>query len=245
MWIEKCVRVLDTWPMSSLATHGLKLITSLLTERNKKLETTRPGTAPAPPATETGQAQSFPDNIGPAALAHQSSNPPQTSATLELNPILSQEPWGPMADIDLVGFEDLVDTLPMEAGLDNNLFFENRAFRTRSLTFSQADGSRWTFASNTIRPTLKMFESVHHGDSGKTNNDRNEDDHVTMSICSIWGVPLHPPLRKFGRRVAVRKRCIGNVLLEKLAKRPPVSLTLQSNNRSFGTKPLTKAQCSR
>jgi hypothetical protein len=119
-WIERAIKTLEKWPTSSVANHGIRLLTSLLQEYNKKFEMTRSNPAaatalPSPP---------IPEDMAPASIA-QSAETAQNSALMADMTMLS-EPWTTMpGDFDMVGFEDLMDTLPLEANLDNNMFFEN------------------------------------------------------------------------------------------------------------------------
>ncbi|KAF2709681.1 MFS general substrate transporter [Pleomassaria siparia CBS 279.74] len=123
MWIEKTIRTLEQWPSSSVASHGVRLLISLLQEHNRKTEMLRPN-APHAPSAPVGPSMPFPSNISPSALADNAAASAEAEA--EASSIAS-EGWGAF-DVDMYdfeGFEDLMETLPLEAGLDNNMFFDS------------------------------------------------------------------------------------------------------------------------
>ncbi|KAJ4293268.1 hypothetical protein N0V90_008550 [Kalmusia sp. IMI 367209] len=121
-WIEKAIKILEQWPTSSVAAHGIRLLTTLLQEHAKKSDTTRLDLRAKNP--------DFPPNIAPQALADAASTagtpaPPRSSPTPEEAP-LGDEVWSNTEfDIDMTGFEELMDTLPLQNGFDNNVFFES------------------------------------------------------------------------------------------------------------------------
>ncbi|KAF2271033.1 hypothetical protein CC78DRAFT_506514 [Lojkania enalia] len=120
IWIDKAIKTLQNCPSSSLAIHGVRLINSLLIERLKKLENAQP-TRPL-----SGTTQPFPTDIGPATLLGQASEIDQVQATSIACPLTANDAWAPPSlDIDMVGFEDLKDNLPLEVGFDNNVFLES------------------------------------------------------------------------------------------------------------------------
>jgi len=114
--VEKTITILKQWPTSSVAAHGIRLLTSLLHEHSKKLD----GSKPDPQAEKI----SFPHNIAPQAIADEA---PAISIDGTAQPAVSEnEPWANAdLDVDMLAFEDLLDGLPMNAGLDNDSFFES------------------------------------------------------------------------------------------------------------------------
>ena len=109
------MKILEQWPTSSVAAHGIRLLTSMLQECTKKFDVPRPESRTQDPA--------FPNNIAPQALADAASEITTTEASSTEN-TLASEPWpNPDFDVDMLGFEDLMDGLPMQAGIDNNVFF--------------------------------------------------------------------------------------------------------------------------
>ncbi|KAF2476189.1 uncharacterized protein BDR25DRAFT_309625 [Lindgomyces ingoldianus] len=118
--VEKAIQLLQRWlPTSSLAAHGIRLLTSLLNERNKRIEASRPNL----PSSAT--IDTFPNNISPAAIAHAASESSPANAIIS-DPEAPADPWVPATqDLDMVDFEEFMDTFPLEAGLDNNMFLEN------------------------------------------------------------------------------------------------------------------------
>ncbi|KAF2741251.1 hypothetical protein EJ04DRAFT_557985 [Polyplosphaeria fusca] len=128
MWIEKAISKLQTWPLSSLATHGVRLISSLIAERTKKISSQQ---SVVPPVSSVA-APSFHSNPTPTSLPAQALQ----GLTPVTDPTIVGEGWVPsQTDVDLMGFEDLMDTLPMEAGLDNNMFFESMLSLANSQLF--------------------------------------------------------------------------------------------------------------
>jgi hypothetical protein len=128
-WIEKAIKILEQWPTSSVANHGHRLLTSLLQEYYKKMDPSRcPNTAPST------AIPAFPENIAPQSLARAASDAvepeqqqqqPQLQANNENLGSLEGWPLPGFTDfVDVDGFGDLMDTLPVEAGLDNSLFME-------------------------------------------------------------------------------------------------------------------------
>jgi hypothetical protein len=127
MWVEKTIKTLEQWPSSSVASHGVRLLISLLQEHNRKNEALRPN---APLAVPT---MPFPSNISPASLADTAAD--QAEALAEMP--IPNERWGAL-DVDMYdfeGFEDLMETLPLEAGLDNNMYFDSMLSLANSQLF--------------------------------------------------------------------------------------------------------------
>jgi hypothetical protein len=109
VWIEKAAKVLEQWPTSSVAAHGIHLLTSILQEYAKKLDASKPET--------TAEDVAPPQNIAPQAPAVEGSEAP-----------IGNEAWAnPDFDVDMLGFDDLLDI-----GLDNDAFFESMLSLTNS-----------------------------------------------------------------------------------------------------------------
>lgn len=122
-WIERAIALLQRWSYSYLASHGIRLLTSLLNERVKRIEATRAGAHPLPSAT----VDAFPKNISPAALAHASADAIQTddqTTTAGQVPPNSDGWYTGTTEFDLQDFGRFMDTFPVEAGLDNTGWFE-------------------------------------------------------------------------------------------------------------------------
>jgi hypothetical protein len=116
-WLERAIASLEKWPLSSVAIHGMKLLTSLNQEYKKKFDTERP-------TLSFANMPTFSENIALDTLARAATE--STAAPLVVSdPAVGSDGWPMGIDFDMVGFEDLIDTLPMEAGLDNNMFFES------------------------------------------------------------------------------------------------------------------------
>lgn len=116
MWIEKAIKTLDKWPTSSIANHGNRLLNSLLQEYSKKFEASRPNQPPSE------SLLGFPENIAPASIAHAASESAQAQPLVSDGSV-PPEPWP--CDIDMTGWDDLMDTIPLGACLDNDMFLDN------------------------------------------------------------------------------------------------------------------------
>jgi hypothetical protein len=125
--IVKAIKLLEQWPTSSVATHGIRILISLLQEHMKKVNGAKPDS--------NTQDQSFIilSNIAPRTLAEasiesiivpQTQTQPQTQPQ-PISPPMSHEgnePWHSTDfDMELLDFDGLVGT---GLGLDN-LFFES------------------------------------------------------------------------------------------------------------------------
>jgi transcription elongation factor SPT5 len=123
--VQKAIRFLQLFITSSVAVHGVRLLMSLLQEYDKLKEGATSRTAP-PPTTTPARACSCvaAGNIADIAI------PDITNAVHEL----VSEPDAPLLfddgtmfnfDIDALGFETLMDYLPSEGSLNNNVFFDS------------------------------------------------------------------------------------------------------------------------
>ena len=118
-WIEKTITLLEKWPSSSIATHGVRLLKSLVQEYNKKIGAATNSNLP----NATTTLPSFPDNIAPASLARAAGETEQDESAFTPE---SMQGWTvPNGDVEMLSFEDIMGNLPMDAGLDNNMFFES------------------------------------------------------------------------------------------------------------------------
>lgn len=117
--VQQGVRYLQQFPTSSVAVHGVRLLVSLLQEYEKLLE--KPGTAGAKPGVPFGVSGSGQDM---PILSQQVDGTNCMSMDPEV-PLSSEEAAQFNFDIDTLAFEDLMDYLPTEAGLDGNLFFDS------------------------------------------------------------------------------------------------------------------------
>lgn len=122
--VKRAVVYLASFPTSSVANHGVRVLTSLLQEYTKKLETAKSYTQTRPnppvPSTQAPQApQGFETSLGEAALP---------LPTLPANPEVFTSNEAAAAfnfDIDMMEFEDLLDILPTEIGVDGNAFYDS------------------------------------------------------------------------------------------------------------------------
>jgi len=97
-----------------VAAHGVRLLNSLLQEHARKAD-----------AAAKSQNPEFPPNIAPQALANAATIPeapvPQAMPT---DPTISEDLWNSDFDVDMTGFEDFMESFPLQ-GFDNNVFFQS------------------------------------------------------------------------------------------------------------------------
>ncbi|ORY08689.1 hypothetical protein BCR34DRAFT_569458 [Clohesyomyces aquaticus] len=112
-WAEKSIRILQTWPTSSIASHGVRLLGSLIYERTKRIEASKPNPPPSP------TVEAFPDSLTPLSMV-------QVPGLSNGESQVPLDAWIPnVTDFDMVGLEEFMETFPLEASLDNNMFLEN------------------------------------------------------------------------------------------------------------------------
>ncbi|OAG06821.1 uncharacterized protein CC84DRAFT_1116691 [Paraphaeosphaeria sporulosa] len=121
--IQKAVQILEQWPTSSVAAHGIRLLTTLLQEHSKKADASR--------SESRAKDPEFPPNIAPQAIADAASVDSPRPSPVPLPPPaptelpISDEVWANGDfDIDMSGFEELMDTLPLQNGFDNSVFLD-------------------------------------------------------------------------------------------------------------------------
>lgn len=125
--VRKTVTYLDSFPTSSVAIHGVRVLTSLLQEYTKKLDAARGG-AQSRPSTGT-QASTAPmlqipngydsTPVAEAGMVH---------AIIPMNPEVPLSAEATAAfnfDIDMLEFEDLLGTLPTEIGINSNVVYDS------------------------------------------------------------------------------------------------------------------------
>ncbi|KAF2867897.1 hypothetical protein BDV95DRAFT_501500 [Massariosphaeria phaeospora] len=125
--IERAIEILRRWPTSSVATHGIRLLSPLLQECNKRFVRS------LEPLTQTVSA--FSSTLSPIELADsvigETRVPvPEAGAFLTVPLEVPSIP-----DVDMLEFQNLLDTLPPEVGFDNNIFFESMLSLTNSQFF--------------------------------------------------------------------------------------------------------------
>lgn len=121
--VKRAVVYLASFPTSSVANHGVRVLTSLLQEYTKKVETaksTQSRPNPPPPTTQAPQARQRFDNASLGEAASMTPNMPSNSGIPLPNP---NEAFN--FDIDMMEFEDLLDILPTEVGVDGNAFYDS------------------------------------------------------------------------------------------------------------------------
>jgi transcription elongation factor SPT5 len=122
--VQKAIRFLQLFITSSVAVHGVRLLMSLLQEYDKLREGS--SARPAPPPSTT---PARPCSCVPASNIDMSI-PDAVRATHELAPdaeapLLFDDGTMFNFDIDALGFDDLMDYLPSEDSLKNNVLFDS------------------------------------------------------------------------------------------------------------------------
>jgi transcription elongation factor SPT5 len=118
--VQNTIHYLQQFSTSSVALHGVRLLLSLLQEYNKLHEGTRPQT------TSTKFCSSMSANLtdmqaDEAVQASYDHCLPSNPAVALSNEEAAQFNF----DIDTIAFEDLMDYLPTEGGIDNNVVFDS------------------------------------------------------------------------------------------------------------------------
>jgi hypothetical protein len=117
--VQQAIRFLQQFVTSSVAIHGVRLLCSLLQEYNKLHEGSRPQNAPAKPYSRVNTTLEGPDVAVHDRAAHEQCMPdPEV-------PLSNEEAAQFNFDIDLTNFEDLMEWLPVEGGLDNNVLLDS------------------------------------------------------------------------------------------------------------------------
>lgn len=127
--VKRAVGYLASFPTSSVANHGVRVLTSLLAEYTKKVEAARGSTQ----TRHDPQAQT-PNGLENASRAEASLVPPSLPANPEI-PLSNEAASAFNFDIDMMEFEDLLDILPSEMGVDGNAFYDSMLSVT-STTFN-------------------------------------------------------------------------------------------------------------
>ncbi|CAO2657507.1 Nn.00g036330.m01.CDS01 [Neocucurbitaria sp. VM-36] len=122
--VQKAICYLQQCFTSSVAVHGVRLLLSLLQEYNKILEGLRSNTNQV-----VGSVRQCPGVLAQIGDVDIPDNARASNAQM-----LPSDPEVPLSideaaqfnfDIDALGFEDLMDYLPSEGGLDNNVLFDS------------------------------------------------------------------------------------------------------------------------
>ncbi|KAF3040249.1 transcription elongation factor spt5 [Didymella heteroderae] len=122
--VKRAVVYLASFPTSSVANHGVRVLNSLLQEYHKKVEAAR-GSSQTRPASQsaTSQLPQLPKSLENASLDETGILPPTLPANPEI-PLSSDATSAFNFDIDMMEFEDLLDILPTEMGVDTNAFYD-------------------------------------------------------------------------------------------------------------------------
>ncbi|UPX13805.1 uncharacterized protein EKO05_0004304 [Ascochyta rabiei] len=123
--VKRAVVYLASFPTSSVANHGVRVLTSLLQEYSKKSETARSLTQPrAHSQVPSTQAPQTPAGFDDVSLAEATLLPPALPSNPEV-PLSSEATAAFNFDIDMMEFEDLLDNLPTKMGVDGNVFYDS------------------------------------------------------------------------------------------------------------------------
>jgi transcription elongation factor SPT5 len=117
--VRQAIRYLQQFVTSSVALHGVRILCSLLQEYSKQHEGVRPPTAPL--RSYTG----VPTGLNDMQMTGAPIPPTQSLPTNPEVPLTSEEAAQFNFDIDNIVFEDIMDYLPVEGGMDNNVFLDS------------------------------------------------------------------------------------------------------------------------
>jgi transcription elongation factor SPT5 len=117
--VQHAVRFLQQFTTSSVALHGVRLLLSLLQEYNNLHE----GARPQPAAAKCNDTMSG-DTVEQDQGMYRAIDGQCLPSNPEV-PLSNEETAQFNFDIDTIPFEDIMDWLPLEGGLDNNVFFDS------------------------------------------------------------------------------------------------------------------------
>lgn len=124
-YVKRAVVYLASFPTSSVANHGVRVLTSLLQEYTKRVEAARGSTQTRPTSqAATSQMSQLPKGLENASLDEAGLLPPTLPANPEV-PLSNDATSAFNFDIDMMEFEDLLDILPTEMGVDSNAFYDS------------------------------------------------------------------------------------------------------------------------
>jgi transcription elongation factor SPT5 len=119
-YLQQAVRFLQQFFTSSVATHGVRLLLSLLQEYNKMHEGIRSPTAPVrvyPPNSANRMGLPIADTVRMPHEQNLSHNP-------EI-PLSNEEAAQFNFDLDTIAFEGVMDWLPLDGALESTVFMDN------------------------------------------------------------------------------------------------------------------------
>jgi hypothetical protein len=119
-YVQSAIQYLQLFVTSSVALHGVRLLHSLLQEYSKMRDTPRPQTASTKTCTRAPTVRTQ-DNTQVATDVCVAHDPCMPNAEV---PLSIEEAAQFNFDIDLINFEDLMDWLPIEGGIDNNVVLD-------------------------------------------------------------------------------------------------------------------------
>jgi hypothetical protein len=139
--VQKAIRFLQQFVTSSVAVHGVRLLISLLQEYDNLKEGSSSRSVPPPTATTPAR---------PCACVPAGTN--TTDMSIPDAAELASDPEAPLLfddgtmfnfDIDALGFEDLMDYLPSEGSLNNNVFFDSMLSASNAVQLSANNWPTW------------------------------------------------------------------------------------------------------
>lgn len=123
-YVKRTIAYLASFPTSSVARHGVRVLTSLLQEYTKKVDAARSSSQVR--SSSHVAAMSVP-RLPKSYEGNSTAEAGMVLPTLPSNPEvpLSMEATAAFNfDIDMMEFEDLLDILPAEMGVDTNAFYD-------------------------------------------------------------------------------------------------------------------------
>lgn len=123
--VKRTVVYLASFPTSSVANHGVRVLTSLLQEYTKKIDTAKGSTQTRHDGNvQTASMPPVPKGFETISIAEAGLLPPAIPTNPEV-PLSSEAASAFNFDIDMMEFEDLLGILPNEMGVDTNAIFDS------------------------------------------------------------------------------------------------------------------------
>lgn len=120
-YVKRAASYLACFPTSSVARHGVRVLTSLLQEYTKKVDAARASSQAARAAATP--MPPLPKGYDDTSTAEAGLMPPMLPSNPQI-PLSSEATAAFNFDIDMMEFEDLLDILPNEMGVDTNAFYD-------------------------------------------------------------------------------------------------------------------------
>ena len=121
--VQKAISFLQQFFTSSIATHGVRLLLSLHQDFTKLLEGSRP---PGRLVSQTARVLPITTTTADLHIADAGKTSRPTPYSLDPELLVSNEQAAQFSfDIDSLGYEDLMDYIPVDGGMDNTVYFDS------------------------------------------------------------------------------------------------------------------------